>query len=71
MDFGNVLVASVSFLDEIFGKPATEYSPMELTTKINLTNIQGFDRALVNDIIRSRLQQTEVERLQEGESPVS
>ena len=57
IDFGNVLVASVSFFDEIFGRLAFEYSQNELTSKIQVVNIQDFDRALLNDIFRSRLQQ--------------
>jgi len=59
IDFGNVLVASVSFFDEIFGQLALEYSRGELTKKIDVDNIQEFDRALLNDIIRSRLRQRE------------
>lgn len=57
IDFGNVLIASVSFFDEIFGRLAFEYSRNELTSKIQVVNIQDFDRALLNDIFRSRLRQ--------------
>ncbi len=57
IDFGNVLIASVSFFDEIFGRLAFEYSQNELTSKIQVVNIQDFDRALLNDIFRSRLRQ--------------
>jgi hypothetical protein len=60
IDFGNVLVASVSFFDEIFGKLATKYSRSELTDKIIMENIQDYDRALLNDILRSRFRQKEL-----------
>jgi len=59
IDFGNVLIASVSFFDEIFGQLAFEYSRNDLTRKIHVDNIQKFDRALLNDIMRSRLRQQE------------
>lgn len=60
IDFGNVLIASVSFFDEAFGKLAFEYSRGELTRKLRPVNIQEFDRALLNDILRSRLRQKEL-----------
>ncbi len=62
IDFGNVLVASVSFFDEIFGKLAFEHDRNELTAKLQFVNIQEFDRALLNDIIGSRFRQKELER---------
>jgi hypothetical protein len=61
IDFGNVLIASVSFLDEIFGRLAFEYSRSELTSKIAMENLQDFDRALLNDILRSRFRQKELD----------
>jgi hypothetical protein len=60
IDFGNVLIASVSFFDESFGKLALEYSRTELTAKLQPVNIQEYDRALLNDILRSRFRQKEV-----------
>lgn len=60
IDFGNVLIASVSFFDEIFGKLAFEYSRSELTNKLQLVNMQEYDRALLNDILRSRFRQKEL-----------
>ncbi|MDR3626497.1 MAG: STAS-like domain-containing protein [Ignavibacteriaceae bacterium] len=60
IDFGNVLVASVSFFDEIFGRLALKYSRSELTEKIIMENIQEYDRALLNDILRSRFRQQEL-----------
>ena len=70
-DFGNVLVASVSFIDEIFGKLAFEYPRHEITNKLQFTNIQDFDRALLNDILRSRFRQKQLEQeqnIEEGRS---
>ena len=64
IDFGNVLVASVSFFDEIFGKLAFEHNRNELTGKLQVVNIQEFDRALLNDILGSRLRQKELEQEQ-------
>jgi hypothetical protein len=61
IDFGNVLIASVSFFDEIFGKLAFEYTRNELTSKLQPVNMQEFDRALLNDILKSRLRQKELE----------
>lgn len=66
IDFGNVLIASVSFFDEIFGRLAFEYSRSELTSKIHLENIQEFDRNLLNDILRSRFRQSELEKEKQG-----
>ncbi len=60
IDFGNVLVASVSFIDEIFGQLALKYSRSEVTDKIVIENMQDFDRALLNDIMRSRFQEKEL-----------
>jgi hypothetical protein len=61
IDFGNVLIASVSFIDEIFGKLAFKFAREEVQSKIQLVNIQDFDRALVNDILVSRFRQRELE----------
>ena len=66
IDFGNVLVASVSFFDEIFGPLALKYSRSELIDKIIMENIQEYDRALLNDILRSRFRQKELKL--EGET---
>lgn len=64
IDFGNILVASVSFFDEIFGKLAYEYSRTELTSKLHPVNIQEFDRAMLNDIMVSRFRQKELQEQQ-------
>lgn len=60
INFGNILVASVSFFDEIFGRLVLKYSRSELTKKIFVENIQDYDRALLNDILRSRFRQKEL-----------
>jgi hypothetical protein len=61
IDFGNVLIASVSFIDEIFGKLAFKFARQEFQSKIQIVNIQDFDKALVNDILVSRFRQKELE----------
>lgn len=60
IDFNNILIASVSFFDEAFGKLAFEYSKEDLVKKISFINLQEYDRALVNDIIISRYHQREL-----------
>jgi hypothetical protein len=61
IDFGNVLIASVSFIDEIFGKLAFEFDKQEVGSKLQMLNIQEYDRALLNDILVSRYKQKELE----------
>lgn len=60
IDFGNILIASVSFLDEAFGKLAFEYPKDILKTKLSFENMEEYDRALLNDILISRYHQKEV-----------
>jgi len=60
VDFGNILVASVSFFDEAFGKLAFEYPKEVLTEKLAFENIEEYDRALLNDILISRYHQKEL-----------
>jgi hypothetical protein len=57
IDFGNLLIASVSFIDEAFGHLALEHSQDELRNKLAFVNINEYDRALLNDILRSRFRQ--------------
>lgn len=59
LDFSYIAIASVSFLDEVFGKLALEHSTDELRKKIKVKNITDYDRGLINDIIRSRSRQRE------------
>ena len=57
IDFGNILVASVSFMDEAFGQLALKYSKEELQAKMRFENTVDYDRALLNDILYSRFRQ--------------
>ena len=57
VDFGNLVIASVSFMDEVFGHLALEYPREELRKKLKLLRINEYDRALLNDIILSRVRQ--------------
>lgn len=57
VNFANLLVASVSFMDEAFGQLAIEHSQEELRNKLEFVNMSRFDRALLNDIIISRIRQ--------------
>ena len=57
LDFEDMLIASVSFMDEAFGRLALRYSLDRLKRDLSIQNIQEFDRALLNDIIISRSRQ--------------
>ncbi|MEW6379729.1 MAG: STAS-like domain-containing protein [bacterium] len=59
IDFENILVASVSFIDEAFGKLALQHTKEDLKRKLRFKNILKYDLALLNDIINSRLRQKE------------
>lgn len=61
IDFGNLLIASVSFIDEAFGRLAHCYSFDDLKQKLSFDNMVPYDRKLLNDIIFSRLRQQNVE----------
>lgn len=60
VDFDNLLVASVSFLDEAFGKLALRHNREVLQKKLIFENMVEYDRALLNDILYSRLRQREL-----------
>lgn len=60
IDFDNTLVASVSFMDEAFGKLALSYSKDDIKAKLKLENIGDYDRSLLNDILVSRFRQKEL-----------
>lgn len=64
IDFSNILIASVSFFDEAFGKLAFKYSKETLGKKLVLENMEDFDRALLNDILISRYHQLGLEKKQ-------
>lgn len=61
IDFNNILIASVSFFDEAFGKLAFKYPKEVLIRKLGFENMEPFDRALLNDILISRYHQKELE----------
>jgi len=60
IDFSNILIASVSFLDEAFGKLSFYFPKDILIKKLYFDNIQDYDRALLNDIFISRYHQKEL-----------
>lgn len=60
IDFGNLLIASVSFIDEAFGKLALCNTSEALKRKLVFQNMVPYDRKLLNDIIISRLRQQTV-----------
>lgn len=60
IDFGNLLVASVSFIDEAFGKLALQFCKEDLQNKLIFENMVTYDRKLLNDILMSRLRQQAV-----------
>jgi len=60
INFDNILVASVSFIDEAFGKLALEHSKEVLKQKLRFEQMVDYDRALLNDIMFSRFRQKEL-----------
>jgi hypothetical protein len=60
IEFSNILIASVSFLDEAFGKLAFDYEKEVLVQKLSFNNIEEYDRVLLNDILLSRYHQKQV-----------
>ena len=60
IDFNNILIASVSFLDEAFGKLTFDYTREYFRDRLSLKNIQEYDRRLLNDILTSRYHQKEL-----------
>lgn len=60
IDFNNISIASVSFLDEAFGKLAFDHPKEILREKLSFANIEEYDRALLNDILISRYHQKEL-----------
>lgn len=57
IDFGNLVIASVSFLDEAIGQLALRYKRKELVSKLKLRRISSRDKRLLNDIFISRYRQ--------------
>jgi hypothetical protein len=60
IDFNNILIASVSFIDEAFGKLAFDYPKEALRKKLSFENIEKYDKALLNDILLSRYKQSDL-----------
>ena len=58
-DFGNLLIASVSFIDEAFAKLAFNHRKEELVNKLKFENLRPFDRALLNDLVLARIRESE------------
>lgn len=59
IDFDHIMIASVSFFDEAFGKLAFQYPKEALKQKLVFEKIDKYDRALLNDILLSRYRQQE------------
>lgn len=57
VDFGNLVIASVSFLDEAIGQLALRFNRHELVSKLKLRRISSRDKRLLNDIFISRYRQ--------------
>lgn len=57
IDFGNLIIASVSFLDEAIGQLALRFKRSELVAKLKLRHISSRDKRLLNDIFISRYRQ--------------
>ncbi|MEE9569813.1 MAG: STAS-like domain-containing protein [Candidatus Binatia bacterium] len=57
IDFANLEIASVSFLDEAIGQLALRFTRTQLVSKLKLQRISVRDRRLLNDIIQSRYRQ--------------
>ncbi|MEK6544438.1 MAG: STAS-like domain-containing protein [Elusimicrobiota bacterium] len=57
VDFGNLEIASVSFLDEAIGQLALLFRKSELAAKLKLQHISSRDKRLLNDIFISRYRQ--------------
>jgi hypothetical protein len=54
VNFDGLQVTSVSFFDEAFGQITLKYGIKELQQKVQLTNLDKFDQALLKDILESR-----------------
>lgn len=57
INFANLIIASVSFMDEAFGHLALEYSQDDLKRKLKFVGMNEYDRALLNDIIILRVRE--------------
>jgi STAS-like domain of unknown function (DUF4325) len=57
VDFGNKRIASISFMDEAFGKLVRNHDREELLAKFRPIRIRPFDKVLLNDVVSLRLKQ--------------
>jgi hypothetical protein len=57
IDFNNIPIASVSFLDQAIGVLALERELAEVRAKLHYKNISSFDLRLLEDILTSRAMQ--------------
>ena len=62
INFANVLVASVGFLDEAIGKLASYHSKKELQDKIKFETMYKYDRARLNEILLSRYREASLDQ---------
>lgn len=58
LDFENVRIASVSFLDEGIAVLALRYSLDEIKRRLRVTNIRPFDRRLLNELLIARARES-------------
>lgn len=66
LDFKNIQIASVSFIDEAFGMLANGFTRGELKDKLEFTNMDDYDKYLLNDILLSRFRQKEAKKNPSG-----
>ncbi len=59
LDFKNIQIASVSFIDEAFGMLTNAFTRDEMKSKLNFVNMDIYDKQLLNDILISRFKQGE------------
>lgn len=59
LDFKYIQVASISFIDEVFGTLALLFSNEELREKLTLENIDPIDKRMINAAIASRRKEME------------
>ncbi len=64
LDFENIQIASVSFIDEAFGMLANGYSRSEMQSKLEFQNMDVYDKELLNDILIYRLKQKDAGGIQ-------
>ena len=57
LDFENLEIASISFLDEAIGQLALQFKREEVISKLKLRRISVWDKRLLNDIFISRYRQ--------------